>query len=460
MSGERTSGWARALDRVRWLGPGLVVAATAIGASHLVLAPTAGALFGYGLLWVILFSHLFKYPAFEFGPRYAVATGTSLLAGYRRMPGPAGWALWVFLAGTVIQGVTVLAGVLGVAAAVAAVIVPIPGVSIPLWSLLLGLVVAGLLRTGGFDGLSALSKWMLLILSAMTAVAFVARPPGSGFWTGLLVPDVPTASVLLVGALLGWMPTGIDVAVWHSMWALERRTEWEARAGCTAGAPEAPGSRSPSAPDGTKPRALAARRPGELHPSRVLAVGLLDMRLGYGLSFLLGTLFVALGAEVLGPAGVTPQGAQVAVTIARLYTDVLGPWIFPLFLAAAFFGMFSTAYGVLDGFPRAFAATVGLLRPSTASRRTALYWGFLLGSLALAAAETALLPDPVLLVTVAAVISFLLSSLLYALNHYCVTHLIPDPELRPGRGLRLWSLAGIGCMAGATLFFLWARLAG
>lgn len=40
IAGER-AGWARRLDRVRWLGPGLVVAATAIGASHLVLAPTA-----------------------------------------------------------------------------------------------------------------------------------------------------------------------------------------------------------------------------------------------------------------------------------------------------------------------------------------------------------------------------------------------------------------------------------
>jgi Mn2+/Fe2+ NRAMP family transporter len=132
------------VDRVRWLGPGFVVAATAIGASHLVLAPTAGALFGYGLLWVIPFAHVIKYPAFEFGPRYAIATGAPLLDGYARMPGPRGWALWLFLAGTVIQGVTVLAGVLGVAAAVAAS--AIPAIPIPVWSLILGLVIAGLLR--------------------------------------------------------------------------------------------------------------------------------------------------------------------------------------------------------------------------------------------------------------------------------------------------------------------------
>lgn len=446
----RGSAWATALDRGRWLGPGLVVAATAIGASHLVLAPTAGALFGYALLWVIPFAHLFKYPAFECGPRFAVATGTSLLEGYAMVPGPRRWALWVFLAGTVVQGVTVLAGVLGVAAAVAAAVVP--GLPIPAWSLLLGLAVAGLLRSGGFDGLSALSKWMLLVLAAMTLVAFAARLPGPGFWEGLVVPRVPVASALLLGALLGWMPTGIDVAVWHSMWALERREEWAARAARLGRRRGAPAPR----PAGDSPSSGPAD--GAPSPRRVMTVGLTDMRLGYGLSFLLGAMFVALGAEVLRPAGLVPEGAEVAITLAHLYTEVLGSWILPLFLLAAFFGMFSTAYGVLDGFPRAFAATAGLLLERARERRAALYWGFLLGSLTLAVAETALLPDPVVLVTVAAVISFLLSSLLFALNHYCVTRLVPDPALRPGRALRLWSLSGILCMAGATVFFLWIRL--
>ena len=106
------TGWGAKIDGARWLGPGFVLAATAIGASHLVLAPTAGASFGYALLWVMLASHLVKYPAFEFGPRFALATGTPLLDGYARVPGPRGWALAVFLVGTVVQGVTVLAGVL------------------------------------------------------------------------------------------------------------------------------------------------------------------------------------------------------------------------------------------------------------------------------------------------------------------------------------------------------------
>ncbi|MFH1265583.1 MAG: hypothetical protein ABIK89_07625 [Planctomycetota bacterium] len=53
------------------LGPGILLAAASVGASHLVLSPQAGARFGYQLLWLVVASHLFKYRAFEFGPRYA-----------------------------------------------------------------------------------------------------------------------------------------------------------------------------------------------------------------------------------------------------------------------------------------------------------------------------------------------------------------------------------------------------
>lgn len=445
---DRSPRWGVAVDRVRWLGPGFVMAATAIGASHLVLAPTAGAAFGYALLWVMPFAHLFKYPAFEFGPRFAIATGTSLLHGYARVPGPRNWGLWLFLTGTIVQGVTVLAGVLGVAASVAAVALPFA--SIPLLSLTLGALIAWLLRSGGFSGLSGLSKWMLLVLAVMTLFAFLARPPGEGFLRGLVVPVVPGASIVLLAAIVGWMPTGIDVSVWHSMWALERRQLWAERAFVT------------SAPPGA-----VSQGDAPVDPRRVFALGRLDMQLGYGLSLVLAVFFVALGAEVLRPAGLVPQGAEVAIALARLYTETLGAWVLPLLLLAAFFGMFSTAYGVLDGFPRAFRETVRRLGRHTSGEfasqsRTGgrLYWGFLLVSLALAFAETLIIPDPVVLVTIAAVASFLVAPVLYFVNYTCVTRLIDDPTLRPGAGLRAWAAVGIICMLGATGLFLYLQIRG
>ena len=63
----------------RRLGPGILMAATAIGGSHLILSTKAGAVFGFSLLWLILAANLFKYHAFEFAPRYTITTGRSLL---------------------------------------------------------------------------------------------------------------------------------------------------------------------------------------------------------------------------------------------------------------------------------------------------------------------------------------------------------------------------------------------
>ena len=70
---------------VLMLGPGILWATIAIGETHLALMPYAGALFGMNLLWAVLLVHIFYYPNFEFGPRYAVATGESLIDGYGRI---------------------------------------------------------------------------------------------------------------------------------------------------------------------------------------------------------------------------------------------------------------------------------------------------------------------------------------------------------------------------------------
>ena len=69
-------------NRLSKLGPGLLFAGAAIGVSHLVQSTRAGADFGWGLLWALILVNLFKYPFFQYGPRFANATNKSLLDGY------------------------------------------------------------------------------------------------------------------------------------------------------------------------------------------------------------------------------------------------------------------------------------------------------------------------------------------------------------------------------------------
>ena len=66
---------------LKTIGPGLLYAGAAIGGSHLVMSTRAGANYYFALIWIVILINLLKYPFFEFGSRYANATGTSLLDG-------------------------------------------------------------------------------------------------------------------------------------------------------------------------------------------------------------------------------------------------------------------------------------------------------------------------------------------------------------------------------------------
>lgn len=396
------------LRLLKTLGPGLLLATTSIGGSHLVLAPSAGARFGYELLWLVVVAHVLKYHAFEFGPRLALAADMSLLEGYRRLPGPRNWALWIGAVDMVLQSIGVLAAVAGLTGAIAFAFSG--ALSIPAWTGVSVLVAGLMLLAGRYRLLTIASGIMLFGLVIGTAVAFFSTPPSTADLSHLVRPAFPTGSLLLVAAILGWMPTGIGVSIWHSLWMREDRR--------FAAPPGLVGD------DAVRDRRQRVRR------------GLRDMRIGYGVSALVGLMFLSLGAEVLRPAGLIPEGADTALTLSRIYTDRLGAWMQPVFLAIALFAMFSTTYAVMDGMPRTLTAALRHIRGEADADRAdrgRIYWIYLvlmtIGSLAVVAA----VPDPVALITVLAAVTFVFSPLYFVLNTWCVTHFIADPALRPSR---------------------------
>lgn len=404
----------------------MIMAATAIGTSHIVLAPVAGARFGFGLLWLILFTHLFKYPAFEFGARYAVATETSLIEGFQKIPGPRNWGLFVFLGVTVVQGLTILAGVMSVTASI--LVVTIGGLSYPIWLLLLGLFTIAMHQTGKYPALRTGATIMMGVLAVGTLIAFLATPPSASDLGRMFVPSLPSGSILLVASIFGLMPTGINVAVWHSLWAVEHLKYWKKET-------EA--------------------------PAQLLRMSRRDLGVGYGLSAALGVMLLSLGATLLQPRGLVPDGIEVALTISRIYTELLGAWMFPVFMIAAFAALFSSVYSVMDGFPRAFSTILKTLFPDNRFLRrdsNPSYWIFMVVIFAFSLVTNTLLPNPVVIVTIVGVVSLLIAPVLYSMNYYCVTRLIEDPAMRPAQPLRLWALSGIVLMTVAAGFYTYTRL--
>jgi Mn2+/Fe2+ NRAMP family transporter len=81
-----------------WLvlfAPGLLVAATGVGAGDLLTASLAGSRVGLALLWAIPVGCVLKWTLNEGLARWQMATETTLVEGWFTRLGP--WIQWVFL---------------------------------------------------------------------------------------------------------------------------------------------------------------------------------------------------------------------------------------------------------------------------------------------------------------------------------------------------------------------------
>jgi Mn2+/Fe2+ NRAMP family transporter len=403
-------------------GPGLVWAATSIGVSHLVQSTRAGAEAGFALAGVIVVALILKYPFFEYGARYAAATRNSLVEGYRRI---GRWALWLFLAITLVSAIIALAAVLMFTAHLTGYALGIAWPPAVTGSLLL-LVCMALLYVGKYRGLDLSIKVILVFLLVSTVVAVVVAvprvdPSTVALWPGDLIGSVVPFAFLL--ALIGWMPSPVDVAVWSSLWTLEKDRTM-----------------------GIRTSVANAKR---------------DFAIGYVGTGILAIAFVALGAAVLYGSGVelSASGAVFSTQLVDLYSQTLGEWARPFVLVAAVTTMFSTTLAVLDGYPRAIERTVTtILTPAgtvVGPRAEGLYWGVTLGLAAIAVTVILLfVGNLTTMVDFATTIAFLTAPVLGYLNLKAVTSSDVPAEHQPGRGMRTLSWVGLLLLGGTGVAYL------
>ncbi len=408
-------------DLLQALGPGVLFTGAAVGVSHLVQSTRAGAVYGLGLMGLVVVALVVKYPAFRFGPLFAAATGTSMLEGYRRQ---GRWALVLYGSLTFGTMFTVQAAVAMVTAGLASALFGL-GDSMVLTSGVVLVVGAGLVATGGYRALDRVSKVIVSLLAVSTLVATVLIVPRVDWLSGPWAPArFEPADVAFMAALVGWMPSAIDVSVWQSLWTLARTEE--------AG----------SSVDG---RASS-----------------FDFHLGYLGTGVLALCFVLLGAGVLHREGTeiaTGAGAFAAQLIS-LYVEALGQWSRPLIGAAALATMLSTTLTVIDGFPRVLSVLVDRLRGPEApgsegrSDRTTTYWVSLgvlfVGSMTIIAFFRASMRG---LIDLATTLSFFSAPVLSWLNHRAVTGEAMPPAARPARWLVVSSWAAIVIQAAFAIAF-------
>ena len=431
----------------RAFGPGLLFAGAAVGVSHLVQSTRAGAGYGLSLVLVVVAANLLKFPAFRFGGQYAAATGRSLLEGYRLL-GP--WALWLFALLTLATMWTVAAAVTVVTAGLLGNLLgsilggEAGGVGSPvaLSAALLALCGA-LLAVGRFHWFDRVMKVVVVVLTLATVSAAALIAPRIDWGAARLLPDVATwtaKDVTFVAALVGWMPSAIDVAVWQSLWTLARARD--------AGAErDAQGS--------------------EATADRVREV-LLDFDIGYLGTALLALAFVLLGAGALHGKGVVfaPSAGGFANQVIEMFAVALGGWARPVIGVAALTVMLSTTLTVADGFPRAIAVLWQRLQGPEESfsadvdggQARRVYLGTFVvlasGSLVVIGKLMTSLAD---LVDLATTLSFLTAPLLAWMNHRVIHGDEVPLACRPSTAMRALSWLGQGFMFAFAAIYVWIR---
>ena len=400
------------------LGPGLLFAGAAIGVSHLVQSTRAGADFGWGLIWALLLVNLFKYPFFQFGPRYALATGESLLDGYYKLG--KGY-LWFYFALNFATMFTIQTAVTVVTAGLASQLFGIT-TDMVLWSLIITVLCSLLLFFGHYKLLDKMIKVIMVVLAISSVLAFTIA---------LFKNDAPIAldqifpqgsGLLFLITFLGWMPAPLDISIWHSIWSLEKNK-------------------------GNKAAKLSLKE------------GLFDFNVGYITTVILALCFMGLGALVMFGSGTSfsNQGNTFAAQLISLYTTNLGQAAYGIIAIAAFTTMLSTTITTLDASPRAMSKTVQLLfkRPD---KNYYTHW-----LIALAAGTGLififLLSEMGLLVQIATVLSFITAPIYAFLNYRLVVSKEMPKEHQPNKKLRITSVIGIVFLSGFTLFYLFSLLA-
>ena len=395
------------------LGPGILFAGAAIGVSHLVQSTRAGADFGFGLLWALLLVHIIKYPFFQFGPRYATATGETLLDGYKKLGKGVLISYFILNIATMF---TIQAAVTIVTASLASNLF---GISFDLvtWSVLIMFVSIIFLGIGKYKFLDNLMKYIIAILTISTIVAvnIALFKTNKGFSFQQIVPS-GTAQVTFLIAFLGWMPAPLDISIWHSLWSVEKgKVTFE-----------------------------------KIKPKQAI----FDFNIGYIGALFLGVCFVMLGALVMYQSGesFSNKGITFASQLINLYTKNLGEFSSIFIGVAAFTTMFSTTITTLDASPRAMEKSSFLLFPKKIKLG---YWFWLiLLTLGTSVILYYFLSDMIFLVRIATVLSFLTAPFYAILNYILITGKYTPQKHRPDIGLRILSLVGIVFLFGFSIWFL------
>ncbi len=303
------------------IGPGILVAATGVGAGDLATGAFCGSKLGLAVLWAVLIGAGLKLLLNEGLARWQLATGTTPLEGCVAHLGRP--VQWVFLAYLLIWSYFVGSALMSACGVAAHAILPMVDARSDkiIYGLLHSAAAVALVRLGGYRLFArVMGGCIALMFVVVIATAVAVKPCWSEVVAGLFRPSIPLwqgEGIQWTIALMGGVGGTLTVLC-YGYWIRE-----EGR---------------------TSPADLAVCR--------------IDLAVAYAMTALFGIAMVTIGSTIKISGG----GATLVVELADRLQATLGPAARWAFLAGAWGALFSSLLGVWQSVPYLFADFWQLMR--------------------------------------------------------------------------------------------------
>lgn len=283
-------------------GPGLLVTAAFIGPGTITTASSAGAHFGFALLWALLFSVAATLVLQEMSARLGLVTREGLAEAMRahfRSPLFGKFAVLLIVAAVGFGNAAYEAGnIAGAALALNNIFHPGDGV----WAAVIGGSAALLLASGRYRLLEGTLILLVLTMSIVFLLtAALVAPAAKDLLLGLLRPTLPDGSVMVVIALVGTTVVPYNLFL-HA-------------------------------------NAVREKWPAEIPVEQAIRESRLDSGLAIGLGGLITLAIMSTAAAAFFSTGLAFEGGSLA----RQLEPLLGPAAGYVFAAGLFAGGFTSA---------------------------------------------------------------------------------------------------------------------
>ena len=186
--------------RPRWnsLGPGIVAAATGVGAADLVATLTAGSRYGYMLMWAVVLGVILKIVLVEGTGRYYLSTGKTIFQGWRTL---GTWTTVYFAPYILVWGFVYGATAMSSTALPLAAL--FPGVDAKVFAIAAGLIGMTLVWLNKYRLIETLMTVLIAVMFVTVLLSAALTVPNVGAILAGLVPRIPSGDPDVMFYVLG-----------------------------------------------------------------------------------------------------------------------------------------------------------------------------------------------------------------------------------------------------------------